>query len=127
MSPIISALEEVAGGISNIESRLIEISIGLAAAAIVINTVLSWTIKWKKVGNGNGTGKDQAHINTVLESIYRQPEFVLHAKKIEDVCSHQEKLIEGIEENAKVQTELLASSKRQENLLSDIVRGLRRA
>jgi len=46
---------------------IIELSIGLGAAAIIIDKVLSWTIKWK---GPNGSAK------TLL--CYQRPETVLH-------------------------------------------------
>ncbi len=47
------------------ETTIVELSLGLGAAAIIIDKVLNWTVKWKKT---NGNGKD----------IYKHPDWVIH-------------------------------------------------
>lgn len=116
---MISALQQIPPQSSSF--KLVEVSVGLAAAAIVINTVLSWTLKWRRA-----TRESNGNLNRDLfEQLYERPEFVLHAKKVDDVCAVIGKLEEAIQEQAKSASEILASSRRQEKLLEEINKTLR--
>ena len=95
--------------------KIVEISVGLGAAAIIIDKVLGWTLKWKQKENGTGVAK----------ATFERPEFVRHDLKVDKLCDAVIKLCNSDVEKSQTLAELLSSSKRQEEILDGIRKDFR--
>jgi hypothetical protein len=90
--------------------KIVEISVGLGAAAIIIDKVLSWTLKWKQKENGTGLAK----------AAFERPEFVKHDLKVDKLCEAVTKLCNSDVIKSQILSDILSSSKRQEEILGGI-------
>ena len=82
------------------ESKLLELSVGLAAAAIIINIVLGWVLKWRERQTANNCRNNILHhaqTENIYKSIERQEELLraqttlLH--QIKDSGDRRERLL----------------------------------
>jgi hypothetical protein len=96
--------------------KIIEISVGLGAAAIIIDKVLSWTLKWKR--SDNGTGKKQ--LEEATRAAFERPQFVLHDAKMNALCEAVTNLCKSDVAKSQTLSDILSSSKRQEEILGGI-------
>lgn len=91
--------------------KILEISVGLGAAAIVIDKVLNWTVRWKRASE-----PAQRRPPCVESATY-----VRHEEKLKGMDETMKKLVENSEEQTRLMAQLVESQKRQEALMAQLV------
>lgn len=86
--------------ISAAQGKVVEISIGLAAAALIIDKILKWTLSWKK------SDRDQeAEQRDGARMVFDQPSFIRHDAKIDAISTEVATLCRAHEEMKECETE----------------------
>lgn len=98
-------------------TKIIEVSVGLGAAALIIDRILSWTLKWKKSANGNGYEKSE---RARLAAVFERPEFIKHDVKMDALVVAMTSLCNANARKDEVTNLILASSERQEETLQKL-------
>jgi|WetSurSiteA1Bulk_404760.scaffolds.fasta_scaffold00047_20 hypothetical protein len=109
MSALQQAVESISQG-----SKIIELSIGLAAAALIIDKVLKWALSWKKEDKAMNQEPTNGHRQAMIT--FEQPAFVKHDAKSDLLCANLTKLCDAHEEMKEVETA-------QTNLLQSMADG----
>lgn len=100
---------------NGMESKIIEVSVGLGAAAIIIDKVLAWTLKWRSPRNGGKCPPRCVDNKEVILALAASQAMADSMKKQQDEMIAQTALLtnmkEGGDRREKLLSDLLSSAK----------------